>query len=89
MTREFDEREDPDEEPFTEDDEKKPKGLLDLAVHEDDELEPVERVYNRLSDRGLSVIETDREAALPAAEPADSETELWPEAEEKVEGRKR
>jgi len=82
MTSDFDEREEADEDPFAEDDEKKPKGLVDLG-HEDDEFEPLERVYNRLSDRGLSVIDTDREAG-PAAEPAEAETDLWTEPEEKV-----
>jgi len=83
MTSEFDEHEEAEDELFTDDEEKKPKGLLNLGVHEEDEFEPLERVYNRLSDRGLSVIDTDREA-VPAAEPADTETELWPEAEEKA-----
>ena len=87
MTNEFDEREEAEDEISIEDEEKKPKGLLNLGVHEEDELEPLERVYNRLSDRGLSVIDTDREA-VPAAEPADTETELWPEPEEKPKAEK-
>jgi len=82
MTSDFDEREDVEDESLAEDD-KKPKGLIDLGVHEEDELEPLAKVYTRLSDRGLSVIDTDRESA-PAAEPADTERELWPETEEKV-----
>ena len=83
MTGEFDDKEDLEEDPFPEEEEKKPKALLDLGVHEDDELEPLAKVYTRLSDRGLSVIETDREA-VPAVEPTDGEADLWPEAEEKI-----
>ena len=83
MTREFDEREEAEDDPFAEDDEKKPKGLIDMGVHEEDDFEPVARVYSRLSDRGLSVIDSDREAA-PTAEHTETEAELWPEVEEKV-----
>ena len=38
MTSDFDEREEAEDELFAEDDEKKPKGLIDLGVHEEDEL---------------------------------------------------
>ncbi len=82
MTNDFDEREEADEDIFAEDEEKKRKGLVDLG-HEEDDFEPLERVYNRLSDRGLSVIDTDREAG-PTAEPAETEGDIWAEPEEKV-----
>jgi RNA polymerase primary sigma factor len=82
MTNDFDDREDVEEELFAEE-EKKPKDILGLGIHEEDELEPVEKVYTRLPDRGLSVIETDREAT-PAAEPTDGEAEIWPEGEAKL-----
>ena len=85
MTRDFDDKEEAEDELFGEDDEKKPKGMIDLGVHDEEEFEPLNRVYNRLSDRGLSVIDTDRESG-PAVEPADAEVEaeLWPDTAEKV-----
>jgi RNA polymerase primary sigma factor len=85
MTRDFDDKEEAEDELFGEDEEKKPKGMIDLGVHDEEEFEPLNRVYNRLSDRGLSVIDTDRESA-PAVEPADAEVEaeLWPDTAEKV-----
>ena len=62
--------------------EAKDKGLH-IENHEDD-IEPLEKVYTRLSDRGLSVIESDRETA-----PAESSAVEWHEEEEEEEERPR
>src|SRR4030042_1202870 len=55
--------------------------LLDVEEEEEeeeeDELEPIDKVYTRLSDRGLSVIDTDRELIHPPDQPID--LHLWAE----------
>ena len=85
MTSNFDDKEDTEELFPDDEDEKKGKDVVQIGEHED-EMDPMGPVYNRFSDRGLSVIDTDREA-VPAPEP-DSEPDLWAEAEHKGKGDK-
>ncbi len=82
MNGDFEDSEDRDELVPEDDVEATKHDLLDLNGHEDDQIEPIDRVYTRLSDRGLSVIDTDREVAQPTDHPIDEH--LWPEEAEKV-----
>ncbi len=78
MNGKFDDSEDADDLLPEDRARKRENGLLDLDDEEDEEMEPIERVYTRLSDRGLSIIDTDREAAHPSEQPG-GDSDLWPD----------
>src|SRR4030042_1717090 len=78
MIGDFEEPEDKDdllpEEEGTED----KHDLLEIDEQDDeDELVPIDKAYTRLSDRGLSVIDTDRESIQPPDQPIDDH--IWAE----------